>query len=327
MVGIGASSERALSSSGYDRLLVPPTDGRGAVTATQLDIIPFHNTDLLATKINGKPYVVLKPAFEAMGIDADQQVRKIQKQSWACTAVTPVQVDDQRRNMIVADVRTFLMALATIPSTRVKPEVRDLLEAYQSEVADVIEAYYAKGMAPINPRVHEDQVSAVISEAVSGYRSAREQMIAEDKAERRALAEISAEQVSLVNLAMSTGLLDESWGKTKIQVIVSRGIGEVPEIPREDLPLYVEDFMKSKGVRQEEVSRFSSAFGRKIISWAKLEGVPVPGKRIQEMSDGTIREVTAWTRGHRPMFENAWQSSYANDLRVFPLPVRSVRDK
>lgn len=287
------------------------------MTATQLDTIPFHNTDLLTLQVNGKPYVLLKPAFEAIGVDADRQIGKIQKQSWACTAVTAVQVGGQSRNMIASDLRTFLMALATIPASRVTPAARPLLEAYQSEVADVIEAYYAKGMAPINPRVEPEQVPAVIDHAIEGYRVAHEKLSLEE-AERQASARVSAAQVQLLSAAMSTGLIDESWGRTKLQVILARGLGEAPQIKREDLPLYVEDFMKSQGATREVVSRFSSSFGRKIVAQARLDGEAIPGKRIQELPDGNVREVRAWTKVHLPLFERVWDRTYANDVRVMP---------
>lgn len=288
------------------------------MTTAQLDIIPFHDTDLLVTQVNSKPYVLLRPAFEAIGVDATRQIKNIQRRSWASTSVADVEVNGYRRKMIAADIRTFLMALATIPSSRVNPEARPLLEAYQSEVADVIEAYYSKGMAPINPRVEPEQLTAVIDHAVSDYRSARERLIDEDKAERRALAEISAEQLNLINLAVTSGLIDEQWGRTKAQVIIARGLGETARIEPEDLPLYVEEFMKAKGVPRAKVARFSGAFGKKVLAQAAMENELIPGKRTQELPDGSVREVTAWTKEHLPLFERAWSGSYANDLRLTP---------
>jgi hypothetical protein len=110
--------------------------------------IPFHGGEVLAIEQDGKPFIVLKPAFEHIGLDADRQIKKVQQHAWACTSVTAVQVGDQRRNMITADMRTFLMALATIPIKRVREEVRDTLAAYQSKVADVIEAYFTRARRP-----------------------------------------------------------------------------------------------------------------------------------------------------------------------------------
>lgn len=63
--------------------------------------------------------------------------------------------DDQARQVVTGDLRTFLMALATIPAARVADPVRPTLIAYQLEVADAIEAYWTSGRA-INPRLRAD---------------------------------------------------------------------------------------------------------------------------------------------------------------------------
>lgn len=104
--------------------------------------IQFHGDTIYAIAVNDRPHVILKPAFEAIGVDADRQIKNIQAQPWSCTAVTAVQVGSQVRNMITADLRSFLMALATIPASRVAEHVRPKLIDYQREVADVIEAHF-----------------------------------------------------------------------------------------------------------------------------------------------------------------------------------------
>lgn len=119
---------------------------------TEIVPIPFHGDSVLTVEHDGKPHIILKPAFEAIGLDAARQVAKIQRQPWATTAVTAVVAADGKvRDMVTADVRTFLMALATIPVARVAAHVRPKLVEYQSEVADAIEAYWTKGSV-INPR-------------------------------------------------------------------------------------------------------------------------------------------------------------------------------
>lgn len=115
--------------------------------------VPFHGDEILTVDHAGKPHVILKPAFEAIGLDAARQIAKVQGQPWATTAVTAVVAADGKvRDMVTADVRTFLMALATIPASRVASRVRAKLVAYQSETADVIEQYWTRGVV-INPRV------------------------------------------------------------------------------------------------------------------------------------------------------------------------------
>lgn len=128
---------------------------------SELEIIriPFHGDTVLTVEHNGKPYVILKTAFEAIGLDAARQIAKVQRQPWATTAVTAVVAADGRvREMVTADVRTFLMALATIPAARVAEDVRGKLIEYQAEVADAIESYWTKGIAVDEKRITDEQI-------------------------------------------------------------------------------------------------------------------------------------------------------------------------
>lgn len=112
---------------------------------TELVHIPFRDGEVLAVEIGGKPHIVLRPALEAIGLDYSAQRRKIQGRSWATMVpVTTVAADGSRREMTVVPVRTFLMLLATINESHVSDAVRPALIAYQNEVADVIEAYFAQ---------------------------------------------------------------------------------------------------------------------------------------------------------------------------------------
>ncbi|MFD1546925.1 phage antirepressor N-terminal domain-containing protein [Nonomuraea guangzhouensis] len=118
--------------------------------------IPFHGREVLAVEDGGKPFVILKPALEHLGLDYKNQHEKLRRKSWACMVLRTMQLpgDSQRREHTTVDVRTFLMLLATIDEHRVHEDVRGLLIQFQSEVADVIEAYFTKGHV-INPRMRQ----------------------------------------------------------------------------------------------------------------------------------------------------------------------------
>lgn len=133
--------------------------------------IPFHGTELLAVDADGRPQVLLRPAIESLGLDFSAQRRKLTGRSWACMGEVTTQLpgDAQRRTHTTVDVRTFLMLLATINENNVHPDKRALLIAYQSEVADVIEAYWRDGVV-VNARVVDrrptglDAVQALLDE-------------------------------------------------------------------------------------------------------------------------------------------------------------------
>jgi hypothetical protein len=243
--------------------------------------IPFHGSEVLAVEIDGKPHVILKPAFDHIGLDSDQQIRKLKNQPWSCTGVTPVQVGNQVRNMITADVRTFLMALATIPVSRVNEAARPLLTSYQSEVADVIEQYWTQGGA-INPRATEDQLSVLAARAESQMRV----------------------------LKLADGLVDPAWLETKVRHVAARALGEEPEIDPATRPLSVGEFLSDMGVSGSEQRRIASTFGKRVKA-AYREVYKNEPPTVERFVDGALRRVAGYTEAHRHLFNHVWAEYYA----------------
>ncbi len=130
--------------------------------------VPFRGDDVLCADINGKPHVVLKPALEAIGLDYPTQRRKLAAKSWAVEGLVPsTGADGKTYEMVTVDLRTFLMLLATVDERRVAEHVRPALIAYQSKVADVIEAYFTKRRHPDDdePRTLTwDETTAVLAQ-------------------------------------------------------------------------------------------------------------------------------------------------------------------
>jgi hypothetical protein len=245
--------------------------------------IPFHGGEVLAVDTNGKPHVILRPAFEAIGLDADRQIAKLQRQPWATTAVTAgVGEDGKTRQMVVADVRTFLMALATIPASRVSDEARPVLIAYQSEVADAIESYWTKGGA-INSRATEDQLAAIITRA-------------------KGQADV---------LAALRGIVAPSWLEAKARHVAARALGEEPELDPMARPLTVGEFLEDKGLTAAERRSVSSKLGGRIKGLFIGEHGRMPDK-VDRFIDGALRPVYAYTEKDRPLFELAWSALSAS---------------
>lgn len=249
---------------------------------TEIVRIPFNDDEVLAVEIDNKPHILLKSAFESIGLDADQQIRKLQKQPWSCTVVTTVQVGDQRRNMITADIRTFLMALATIPAARVAEAVRPKLISYQAEVADAIEAYWTKGGA-INSRATEDQLNAIIGRA-------------------KAQADV---------LGALQGIVDPAWLEAKARHVAARALGEEPEIDPATRPLTVGEYLQDKGIRDAHLRSVSTQMGRRVKGlYVGVHGVE-PGK-VDRFIDGALRSVFAYTEADRSLFDQAWHALTAS---------------
>jgi hypothetical protein len=114
---------------------------------------------LLTTLIGGEPYVVFRPAVERIGLSYSRQVKKIKERSWAnCGLKATVGEDGKIRDMVVMDVPTFLMWLATVNESRVSEDARSTLIAYQRETTRAVYGYWTRGGA-INPRANTEQLA------------------------------------------------------------------------------------------------------------------------------------------------------------------------
>lgn len=233
--------------------------------------------------VDGQPQIVLKPAIEELGLDYSTQVRKLKGRSWAVMGTAPTTGSDGKTyDMTVVPVRTFLMLLATVNENRVAYLHRKTLVAFQNETADAIEAYWTQGGA-INPRATEDQLDSLISRA-------------------KQQAEV---------LSILSGIVSPEWLETKGRLVASRALGEEPDIDPLDVPLYVPDFLKGKGLKRSEIESEQSWFGRRAAAiWEARTGEEI-GKRQTDLPNGSVRETKAWTARHLSVFEETWDRYYA----------------
>ncbi|MFD9070596.1 phage antirepressor N-terminal domain-containing protein [Streptomyces lasiicapitis] len=236
------------------------------------------------TLIDGQPHIVLKPAVEDLGLSYPAQSRKLKSRSWATVAQTATVAEDgKRREMDAVPVRTFLMLLATVNENRVAESARPTLVAFQNETADAIEAYWSQGGA-INPRATEDQLDSLISRA-------------------KQQAEV---------LSILAPIVSSAWLETKGRLVAARALGEEPEVDPLDVPLYVPDFLKGKGLKRKQIESVQSWFGRRAAAvWAAQTGEEI-GTRQSDLPNGSVRETKAWTARHLPVFEETWDSHYAD---------------
>ncbi|MBZ6207451.1 phage antirepressor N-terminal domain-containing protein [Streptomyces olivaceus] len=235
------------------------------------------------TLVDGQPHVVLKPAVEELGLSYPAQSRKLKTRSWATVAQTATVAEDGKtREMDVVPVRTFLMLLATVNENRVADETRPTLVAFQNETADAIEAYWTEG-GVINPRASEEQLDSLIARA-------------------KQQAEV---------LSILAPIVSPVWLETKARLVAARALGEEPDVDPLDVPIYVPDFLKGKGLVRREVESEQSWFGRRAAAiWKEQTGEEI-GKRQTDLPNGSVRETKAWTARHLPVFESTWDRHYA----------------
>jgi hypothetical protein len=98
---------------------------------------------------DGENQVVFKPAVESIGLDYSSQLKRLRRQPWASVVVTTMQLpgDNQTRDVVTVPEDTFIMWAATLQASRVAPELRPMLVAFQTESKKALHAYWTKGMA------------------------------------------------------------------------------------------------------------------------------------------------------------------------------------
>lgn len=254
--------------------------------AANLVSVPVPGTDreIVAAIIAGTPMVSLRHACEAIGIDYSGQLQKLRTKSWATVEISPTVAEDgKRREMALIDRRSFTMWLATIDTNRVSPDARPVIEAFQAEAADALDAYFNEGGA-INPRATEDQL---------------------DRLARQAQAQAAV-------LQALKGIVDPKHLEAKGRIVLARALGEAPEIALADVPLYVTDYLRSRGLSPTLVAAKSTGFGKRLKARYIVEHDRSPEQHLQTLPNGTVRKVYAYTESDRPLFDSVWAKHYAN---------------
>lgn len=250
--------------------------------STTVATIPFHGTNVQSVEIDGKPHVVLRPLVESIGMGYGSQTQKLKNKSWATvTNIVTVGADGKNREMTVIDLRTLTMWLATIDENRVSPEARPLVIAYQSEVADAVEAYWTKGGA-INPRADEHQINALIYQ--------------------------SRAQMELAQAAR--GLIHPDHLEAKARIILARGLGEVPELDPATAPLYAHTYLGEKGLSDKQRKAKAGVFGKRLKKAYTEKHGREPEKYPLNLSNGQIREVNGYTEADRPLMDQVWSEYF-----------------
>lgn len=236
---------------------------------SELIRVPFHGDEILTVNIDGKPHIVLKPAIEAIGLDYWSQVEKLRGKSWARTGLVPVRDSAGRtQETTVADVRTFLMLLATVDERRVAKDVAPKLIAYQAEVADAIEAYWTKGVA-VNPRVDVEEAAKVIA------------------------------------IFASAKVGDPGYWDAKARQLTGRVLGEAPAYDQESKPLTVSIYLEGRGIRGKEARSLAPVFGKQVKAAYVKQYDELP-PTIEDLVGRHMVQVAQYQEKHRHLFDQVW---------------------
>ncbi|WP_182000333.1 phage antirepressor N-terminal domain-containing protein [Corynebacterium diphtheriae] len=245
--------------------------------------VPGTSSPIMAVQKDGAEWAAARHICDALGIEWGAQRNKLKSKSWATVLlIDTVGADGKQREMSMVDRRTLTMWLATIDTNRVNEAARPTLEAYQLEAANALDAYFHKGGA-INPRATEHQQKAMMFELRS--------------------------QMELAQAAK--GLIHDAFLEAKARIILARGMGETPELDPTTRPLYVQQFLKEKGLSKKQLGSKASGFGKRLKNrWTAVNGIE-PKKAPIELTNGRIIEVYGYTEADRPLMEQVWNQYYA----------------
>lgn len=113
-------------------------------------IVPFYGDQLIALQDERGVWAPLKPMCEALGLADNKQAARLKRSPWASTTMTVALAEDGRaRELFALHLKSVPMWLATIASTRVRPEVREKLARYQREAADVLARAFVPQVVPV----------------------------------------------------------------------------------------------------------------------------------------------------------------------------------
>ncbi|MEU3432303.1 phage antirepressor N-terminal domain-containing protein [Streptomyces sp. NPDC006863] len=270
----------------------PDEPNEGEQQAPEVARINLSTGSIETVLVDGEPFVVLRPAVEAIGLSYPAQLRKLRDRSWANRSdIATVAEDGKTRLMAAVDVRTFLMWLATVNENKVAEAVRPTLVAYQRETTSAVNDYWTRGGA-INERATDDQLDEL-------------QQQIEERRIRRAHGLISL-------ITAMDDSVDPRWKRTRQLHHYAEATGEVAEIAPEDRALLVETYLTDRGLTKAERRSVRSSFGKKMSLAYQMTH---DGKKPQDsfgLVDGRERPVKSYTEADRPLFDRVWEEFYAD---------------
>lgn len=115
-------------------------------------IIPFRSATLLLVDNAGEPFVPMKPVVVGMGLDWKSQHVKLQGGRFksVMAMITTTGADGKTYEMACLPLRKLPGWLMSIHASKVRPDLRENVLAFQGECDDVLWSYWNEGAATRN---------------------------------------------------------------------------------------------------------------------------------------------------------------------------------
>jgi len=132
------------------------------MTQHQLVTVDFHGQSIIATAIDGKPYVALKPLVENIGLQWEAQYKRLQRNpvlKSTMSVMDMVAEDGKQREMLCLPLSMLNGWLFGVDVNRVREEIRPKLIRYQTECFEVLAQHFMPAQRPHNPALDYDRIS------------------------------------------------------------------------------------------------------------------------------------------------------------------------
>ncbi|MGW5616212.1 phage antirepressor N-terminal domain-containing protein [Streptomyces sp. NPDC003877] len=250
--------------------------------------VPFMSGHIETVLVDGEPRVIVRPTLDSMGLDADSQMKKLRRKSWATTVMTTVVAEDGKvREMATVDLDTWSMLLANIDEARVSEAARPLVIEYQKKSARALREYWTQGGA-VNPAATREQV-ADLRERLDGVERAR----------------LAQERLSAMGVAKQFGLVNSSYVEAMARTELARMNGEEPDIDPADITITCEEFLAERGVSGPDLRSARTRLGKTVATLYRARYDQAP-QTIKRPIDGVHRDVKVYTHRDIDLFEKAW---------------------
>ncbi len=132
------------------------------MSQNQLVTVAFNGQSILATIVDGKPYVAMKPICDNIGLQWEAQHKRIQRHPVLKSTMSMTDMvaeDGKQREMLCLPLSKLNGWLFGVDVNRVKEEIRPKLIRYQEECFDVLAQHFMPAARPFNPALDYDRIS------------------------------------------------------------------------------------------------------------------------------------------------------------------------
>lgn len=247
---------------------------------TALVEVPFHGDKLQAVQATGSVWVVVRRVCEALGIDESGQRQKLKEKAWATTElISAVAEDGKVREAFAIHLDSLPMWLATIEPSRVRPEVRAKLIAYQRECARVLRDHFFGGQATVALQLPGGDESVI----------------------RRSKA-------ALEMVLAAKDLLDPYAAKRIAETLIER-VGQLQLPAPVDPTLEVDGYLQERGETKEVIRRFRGSFGKRLRALYVQTHDREPGT-TPKFINGADRSTRIYHESDRPLFDAVYRDMF-----------------